>query len=113
MLAFYERVKILCKLKKTTIGAMMNSVYDTVENPISVYNSMKNRDIYPRCDLALRMADYLGVSVEYLVTGKEPEQEKEFAEKYECYKDLVTEISQLSTTNYNLIKGTVIAMNQN
>ncbi|MCQ2575299.1 MAG: hypothetical protein MJ162_01050 [Treponema sp.] len=113
MLDFYERVKTLCKLNKTTIGAMMNTIYGDVENPISVYNSMKNRDVYPRCDLALKMADYLGVTVEYLVTGNEPAEKKEFTQKYEQFRDLVMEISQLSVTNYNLIKGTVIAMNQN
>lgn len=113
MLSFYERIKTLCRLRKTTIGDMMNEIYPEVENPLSVYNSMRNRNIYPRCDMALKMANYLGVTVEYLVTGNEPEIEKRFAEKYGRYKDLIGEISQLSVSNYNLIKGTVFAMNQN
>lgn len=111
MLDYYQRVRTLCRLRKTTIREMMNTIYPSDGNPLDVYNGWRRRDLYPRCDIAQKMADYLNVSVEYLVTGDD--KENDFAYKYSQYADLLEEISKLSAANYNLIRGTVYAMNGN
>jgi len=112
MLDYYQRVRTLCRLRQTTIGDMMKAIYPSEGNPIDVYNGWRRRDLYPRCDMAQKMAEYLNVSVEYLVTGEEKNSENEFAYKYGQYSELLEEISKLSAANYNLIRGTIYAMNQ-
>lgn len=111
MLDYYQRIRTLCRLRQTTIDQMMKTLYPSENNPKEIYNGWRRRNLFPRCDVALKMAEYLNVSVEYLVTGNEKNSENDFAYKYGQYEELLEEISKLSTANYNLIKGTVYAMN--
>ena len=68
-LEFYERVKRLTKIKKTTIA------YIAGEAGLSLgsYNSYRTKGHLPRADEAAVIAKLLGTTVEYLVTGKNPE----------------------------------------
>jgi transcriptional regulator with XRE-family HTH domain len=76
---FYERVKSLAKTNKTTIE------YVAGEAGLSLasYNAYRRHQNLPRADEALKIAQTLGTTVEYLITGNNPEpvnSEKTLAE---------------------------------
>jgi len=50
-------------------------LYQTTRIPKGTFSSWKNRSIIPRADAALRIAQALKVSVEYLLTGAEQQNE--------------------------------------
>ena len=67
---FFDRIKELAKKNTTlTLRAFIESLGLNYET----YYSGKRRDNLPRADEALKIAQALGVSVEYLITGKHPE----------------------------------------
>jgi transcriptional regulator with XRE-family HTH domain len=70
---FFDRVKDLVKQKTTfTLRAFIESMGLNYET----YYSGKRRVTLPRADEAQKIAAALGTTVEYLVTGKEPENSK-------------------------------------
>lgn len=64
---FYERIKSLAKARGVTIEGVVKSAGMTRDS----YNGYRRHENLPRADEALAIAQELGVSVEYLVTGKE------------------------------------------
>ncbi|EFW38674.1 helix-turn-helix domain-containing protein [Treponema phagedenis] len=82
---FYENIKTLVRTKNITIEKMIFSIDDLSIKALSTYNSMRQAGNLPRADDVLRIADFFGVSVEYLVTGKE----KDNAPKITETKDLL------------------------
>jgi transcriptional regulator with XRE-family HTH domain len=64
---YFERVKALTRAKNTTIEAVANSAGLTRDS----YNSYKKKGNLPRADEAMKMADTLETTVEYLVDGRE------------------------------------------
>ena len=54
--------------------------------PYATILSYLNKDVLPRVDYAVRIAKFLNVSVEYLVTGKE--QNKVYTNRYPTVKEL-------------------------
>ena len=81
--SFYERVKSLCKERKTTIEAVVNAAGLTINS----YNSYRRHNNLPRLDEGVIIAQALGVSVEYLVTGKEVDGKKQFIEDLKNFID--------------------------
>ena len=82
---FYERVKQLVKDKNITLRNLIEGLgmnYDS-------YNSLKRYGNLPRSDESVKIAQALGVSVEYLVTGEQPQNGA--AEKMETVKNLLKE----------------------
>lgn len=70
-LFFFENIKELAKKNNITIESMIQSIDGLSFDTISTYNSMRRIGNLPRADDVLRIADFFGVSVEYLVTGNE------------------------------------------
>jgi len=68
-LVFFETVKELAKKKNMTIEMMIQSIEGLSFNSLNTYNSMRKARNLPRADDVLRIAKFFGVSVEYLVTG--------------------------------------------
>jgi hypothetical protein len=67
---FFDRVKDLVKQKTTlTLRAFIESMGLNYET----YYSGKRRETLPRADEAAKIAGALGATVEYLVSGTEPE----------------------------------------
>jgi transcriptional regulator with XRE-family HTH domain len=64
---FVDRLYELIRLKNTKQIALAEYC-GIAQNTISGW---KRQGVLPRADIAVRMADFLGVSVEYLVTGKD------------------------------------------
>ena len=68
-LDFYDRVKELAKQHNITVKSLVENCginYDS-------YNSCKRYNNLPRSEESVRIAKALNTSVEYLVTGKEPD----------------------------------------
>jgi hypothetical protein len=67
---YFDRVKMLVKEKTSlTLRAFIESMGINYET----YNSGKRLKNLPRADESVRIAQALGVSVEYLVTGDNPD----------------------------------------
>ena len=82
-LDFYDRVKTLAKQNKTTIESVVNSAGLTINS----YNSYKRHGNLPRLDEGVKIARALGVSVEYLVTGKETDGKKQLLKEMQSVID--------------------------
>ena len=63
---YFERVKELARANNTTIEAVANSAKLSRDS----YNSYRKKGNLPRADEACEMAEFLGTTVEYLVSGK-------------------------------------------
>ena len=66
---FFERVKSLAKTNKTTIEYVANKAGLTLAS----YNAYRRHENLPRADEALKIAQTLGTTVEYLVDGDKNE----------------------------------------
>lgn len=86
---FYSRIENLLKKQKKTQKEFAEAVGLSAPQ---AYITLRNRGTFPKADTAVRMAEYLGVSVEFLVTGKTKSAETvrliaEVSEVLEKYKD--------------------------
>lgn len=63
---FYDRVKTLAKASKLTIESVVNTAGITIDS----YNSYKVHKTLPRADAAVKIAETLGTTLEYLIYGK-------------------------------------------
>jgi hypothetical protein len=66
---FYERVKSLVKAKKTTIEYVIGEAGLSLAS----YNAYRRHENLPRADEALKIAQALDATVEFLLTGDIPE----------------------------------------
>jgi transcriptional regulator with XRE-family HTH domain len=66
---FYDRVKSLVKAKKTTIEYVVGEAGLSLAS----YNAYRRHENLPRADEALKIAQVLETTVEYLLTGEVPE----------------------------------------
>ena len=83
---FFERVKLLVKTKNTTIKTL---VEDLGLNYGS-YNTLRKSNNLPRADEAVKIAQALNTTVEYLVTGEDSNPaEIELKELKEKLKNLL------------------------
>lgn len=73
---FYERVKALAKKQNLSLSGFLESLNISYET----YKGQKRHNNLPRADEALKIAQELGTTVEYLVTGKLPEQDNHLKE---------------------------------
>jgi transcriptional regulator with XRE-family HTH domain len=73
---FYENVKQLVKTNNLTLRSFIESLginYDS-------YNSCKKYNNLPRADEAVKIAQALNTTVEFLVTGEEINEDKQTLE---------------------------------
>lgn len=82
---FYERVKTGVRLKNTTI----EHVAENAGMKLDTYNSLRKRGLLPRTDVALKIAQALGTTVEYLADGKEQEPSCKNYEYGDMSNDLI------------------------
>ncbi len=109
---FFTRVREVTKLRGTTIEQMLIEIYkgEKISSPRDVYNGWRRRKILPRADIAVKIAQFLNVSVEYLVTGEDTNPEVDFYSKYSGYKNMMDDYLNLSPANKKLIEGSIKAM---
>ncbi|MCQ2086528.1 MAG: hypothetical protein MJZ37_00430 [Bacilli bacterium] len=75
-LSFYERVKELLKQKNLTLVDTLKKL----DINLDAYKSCKRYGNLPRADEVFLLAQELGTTVEYLVTGIERDKTKELIE---------------------------------
>lgn len=92
---FFERVKTLAKAKKTTIEYVASEAGLTLAS----YNAYRRHENLPRADEALKIAQTLGTTVEYLVTGIITEQ----AAPNKALSEIQAILDQYWKTNENKI----------
>jgi transcriptional regulator with XRE-family HTH domain len=81
---FYERVKKLAKVNKMTIETAVGQAGLSLAS----YNAYRRHENLPRADEAQKIAAALGTTVEYLVTGKDPETSRKYREALEEIQDI-------------------------
>jgi transcriptional regulator with XRE-family HTH domain len=81
---FYERVKKLAKANKMTI----ETVVGQAGLSLASYNAYRRHENLPRADEAAKIAAALGTTVEYLVTGKEPDASRKHRKALEEIRDI-------------------------
>jgi len=64
---FWDRVKFMIRKNKTTQEAVARAC----DRPVSTFKGWIKKNYFPTVIDGYLIADYLGVTVEYLVTGKE------------------------------------------
>lgn len=69
MIGFYERIEELLEAQHKTRKEMARTVGMATQQ---VYTNSKSLGTIPRADIAVKIAQYLNTTVEYLVTGIEP-----------------------------------------
>ena len=74
---FYERVKELSKAQNLSLIPFLQSLGINYET----YKSAKRLNNLPRADEAVKIAESLNTSVEYLVSGKTPKQPKDLSKE--------------------------------
>lgn len=65
---FYEQLKKACKDRKTSITAVLKKLGIGTANGTYWKNGSS-----PSSDIVIQLAEFLNVSTDYLLTGKEPE----------------------------------------
>lgn len=85
MLGFYERIEELLKQKNSSQKDL--SVYLELSTP-QIFANWKQRGSIPPADTAVKIADFLDTSVEFLITGREKDIYKQ---KYDELRELVDE----------------------
>lgn len=74
----YTRIDTLLKERRLTQKDL--SEYLGLSS-VQIYANWKQRDTMPAADVAVKIAEYFGTSVEYLITGKEKDLYKGRFEK--------------------------------
>jgi hypothetical protein len=67
---FFKRVKNHVKMSNTTIEDFISDVFEGSKDRDS-FNGWKRRNVLPRADEAIKIAKAMGMTVEYLVTGRD------------------------------------------
>lgn len=84
---FYDRIK---DLVKTNTSQTLKVFVESLDMNYDTYNGQRRYGNMLRADEAVKIAAALGTSVEYLVTGKEPNISKEALDVIKTIKSLVS-----------------------
>lgn len=91
---FYERVKNLLKEHKKSLDDLM-AIKDLSFNAKSTYFSMRQAGNLPRADDVLRIAKFFDVSMEYLVTGCQSDNQEKIDRIVENLMTSIEDIKNL------------------
>ena len=94
-LVFFETVKELAKKKNMTIEMMIQSIEGLSFNSLNTYNSMRKARNLPRADDVLRIAKFFDVSMEYLVTGCQSDNQEKIDRIVENLMTSIEDIKNL------------------
>jgi len=81
---FYNRIKELVKKS----GKTMQKAIEEAGINYDSYNSLKRYDNLPRADDCVKLAKYLGVTSEYLVTGEDSTLDNDVLEVVKTYQKI-------------------------
>ena len=94
--AFYERTKDLLKENKKSLDDLM-SIKNLSFNAKSTYFSMRQAGNLPRADDVLRIAEFFGVSIEYLLSGKQPANQEKIDKIKDALLGVVRDLDDIKT----------------
>ena len=109
IMSFKDRLRKIIEYK----GLLMKQVAIGAGIKQSTFLSYVDaRERMPPADVAVRIANVLGVSVEYLMDGTNSvtTDAEIFYRKYRKYNDLLEEIDKLSVAEYSLSKEAIFMM---
>lgn len=86
---FYNRIDEQLKVKKISQKDMCNGIGISAQ----AFTNWKSRESIPSADVALKIAQYLNTTVEYLLTGSESNI---LAEENATLKETLAKINELS-----------------
>lgn len=97
IMTFYDRIKMLLNERGMTVEEFVHGALGP-QTTVGSYQAIKNRGILYRADDALAIAEFFGVTLEWLITGEEKndhrtDEEKHFHQVY----------MQLSESNRKMI----------
>ena len=92
--SFYERIKNLLKEHKKSLDDLM-AIKDLSFNSKSTYFSMRQARNLPRADDVLRIAKFFDVSMEYLVTGCQSDNQEKIDRIVENLMTSIEDIKNL------------------
>lgn len=114
MLDFYMRIDNLLKSRKATQKELC--AYLGLSS-VQIYSNWKQRDSIPSAETAVKIAQYLFTSVEYLVTGKQSDLGKIATNAAESNKKLADEnlllVSENRRLKENIDKAVSVLTSQN
>ena len=87
--SFYERVKELTYNK----GCELEDLYSAIGTPSQNLKNKKTRGVFPKLEELFRMADFLGTTVDYLVTGRVTNPYQQKCIELESRLNKITELS--------------------
>lgn len=87
--SFWDRVNALIKERKMT----QESLAEVADVKYQTLRNWSAREIFPQAPESVRIASALGVSVEFLVTGAEPQNHA--VEKIESVKKLLDDAREI------------------
>jgi transcriptional regulator with XRE-family HTH domain len=90
-MTFIERLEIL--LKERGISQKSLAEYIGIRNPS--ISEWKKEGTIPRADIAIKIAEYINVSVEYLITGTEPDNSAIIASLRKHLKNIENDVNKL------------------
>jgi transcriptional regulator with XRE-family HTH domain len=108
-MSFKNQLRNIVKFK----GLLMKQVARCAGIKESTFLSYVDaRGRIPPADVAVRIANSLGVSVEYLVTGTDThETEAEnFYRKYKQYEDILLALEKLPESSYTQVRTSILMM---
>ena len=82
---FFSRIEDMLKEKKKTQKDMVSYIGISAQS----FTNWKSMNSIPSADVAVKIADYLETSVEYLITGKESD---EYKNKYDDIKSAMRKV---------------------
>ena len=99
MLGIFERIDTLVKERKVSYKVLAEYLGFSSAQTLT---NLKYNDSMPKADVAIKIAQFFGVSVEYLVNG-ETETSKDFSRKYhevlDRYENLKTAVQDAIDKN--------------
>lgn len=108
---FFDRVKLQVKCNNMTIESLMTTVLKK-KFAKQVYQNWRRRECLPKVDVCLQMADLLNVSVRYLVTGEESE-DNSFKLRFSKYEAFLEKLDTLTPSDYKTVEKFVAVLAQN
>lgn len=99
---FFSRIKLQVKRNNTTIETLMKKVLGKKFSR-EIYQGWRHRGSIPRADVCLQMADLLHVSVRYLITGEEDENDV-LQSRFLKYENLLERLDTLSVSDVETVE---------
>lgn len=98
---FYEQLQKACKKKKTSVTAMLKAIGVSTSNGTYWKNGSA-----PTIDMIVKISEFLNVSCDYLLTGKESIQAVELSKDEQ---DLLSEYKKLDFKGRSAVMSVIVS----